>query len=146
MPHQKRCDIGVSPRRDNQVWELVKLNFLMNKNTYVKLEINKLEISTSLSGSFVAGHWQQAQCTPQRGPACLPHRELLVMVMRKHQRYFPVYSESGDLLPVFITVPNGVADPRFVRVGASACPGSLAHQIERDRVCICRDALPASGD
>jgi hypothetical protein len=31
------------------------------------------------------------------------------MVMRKHQRYFPVFSSagSGELLPYFITVANG---------------------------------------
>ena len=34
-------------------------------------------------------------------------RDLLVMVMRKHQRYFPVVSPSGELLPYFISVRNG---------------------------------------
>ncbi len=33
--------------------------------------------------------------------------EVLVAVMRKHQRYFPVYSEDGQLLPYFIAVRNG---------------------------------------
>ncbi|MBN2044370.1 MAG: glycine--tRNA ligase subunit beta [Anaerolineales bacterium] len=32
--------------------------------------------------------------------------EVLVMVMKKHQRYFPVYRE-GKLLPYFVTVRNG---------------------------------------
>ncbi len=32
--------------------------------------------------------------------------EILVMVMKKHQRYFPVY-QDGNLLPYFITVRNG---------------------------------------
>jgi glycyl-tRNA synthetase len=32
---------------------------------------------------------------------------VLVAVMRKHQRYFPVYSEKGKLLPHFIAVRNG---------------------------------------
>ena len=32
--------------------------------------------------------------------------EVLVMVMKKHQRYFPVYRD-GELLPHFITVRNG---------------------------------------
>lgn len=32
---------------------------------------------------------------------------VLVAVMRKHQRYFPVYSASGTLLPYFIAVRNG---------------------------------------
>ncbi len=35
-------------------------------------------------------------------------RDLLVMVMRKHQRYFPVVQDhSADLLPYFITIRNG---------------------------------------
>ena len=35
-------------------------------------------------------------------------RDLLVMVMRKHQRYFPVVQGgSADLLPYFITIRNG---------------------------------------
>jgi glycyl-tRNA synthetase len=34
-------------------------------------------------------------------------KEVLVAVMRKHQRYFPVYGQSGRLLPYFIAVRNG---------------------------------------
>ena len=33
--------------------------------------------------------------------------EVLVAVMKKHQRYFPVYAPDGRLLPYFITVRNG---------------------------------------
>jgi glycyl-tRNA synthetase len=33
--------------------------------------------------------------------------EVLVAVMKKHQRYFPVYAADGRLLPYFITVRNG---------------------------------------
>ena len=33
--------------------------------------------------------------------------EALVAVMRKHQRYFPVYGAHGKLLPYFIAVRNG---------------------------------------
>ncbi|MCP4415445.1 MAG: glycine--tRNA ligase subunit beta [Chloroflexi bacterium] len=33
--------------------------------------------------------------------------EVLVAVMRKHQRYFPVYDENNRLLPYFIAVRNG---------------------------------------
>ena len=40
------------------------------------------------------------------------------MVMRKHQRYFPVYAQSGDeLLPYFITVANGPIHPATVIAG-----------------------------
>ncbi len=35
--------------------------------------------------------------------------EVLVAVMRKHQRYFPVYSQRGRLLPYFIAIRNGDA-------------------------------------
>ena len=37
-------------------------------------------------------------------------REVLVTVMRKHQRYFAVEDESGELLNVFIGVRNGDAE------------------------------------
>ena len=33
--------------------------------------------------------------------------DVLVAVMRKHQRYFPVYDKDGRLLPYFIAVRNG---------------------------------------
>jgi glycyl-tRNA synthetase len=35
--------------------------------------------------------------------------EVLVAVMKKHQRYFPIYAPDGRLLPYFITVRNGDA-------------------------------------
>ncbi|KAK3270915.1 hypothetical protein CYMTET_20708 [Cymbomonas tetramitiformis] len=45
-------------------------------------------------------------------------REVLVMVMKKHQRYFPVEDPAtGELLPKFVTVANGDIDPDAVRVG-----------------------------
>ncbi len=44
-------------------------------------------------------------------------REVLVMVMRKHQRYFPLYKPATqDLLPFFITVANGPIDVPTVKV------------------------------
>ncbi len=44
-------------------------------------------------------------------------REVLVMVMRKHQRYFPLYKPaSQDLLPYFITVANGPIHVPTVKV------------------------------
>ena len=37
--------------------------------------------------------------------------EVLITVMKKHQRYFPIVdASSGDLLPAFITVSNGKPD------------------------------------
>eukprot|EP00192_Tetraselmis_astigmatica_P002230 CAMPEP_0117679166 /NCGR_PEP_ID=MMETSP0804-20121206/17675_1 /TAXON_ID=1074897 /ORGANISM="Tetraselmis astigmatica, Strain CCMP880" /LENGTH=1066 /DNA_ID=CAMNT_0005488581 /DNA_START=94 /DNA_END=3295 /DNA_ORIENTATION=- len=59
-------------------------------------------------------------------------RELLVMVMRKHQRYFPVVvpgataaggeqpAEAAELMPHFITVANGPVDPAVVAAGNEA--------------------------
>ncbi|MEW5302291.1 MAG: hypothetical protein WDW36_005092 [Sanguina aurantia] len=62
-------------------------------------------------------------------------QEILVMVMRKHQRYFPIFAaadastsggsggSSGDapkLLPFFITVANGEVDPVLVAAGNEA--------------------------
>ena len=38
------------------------------------------------------------------------------MVMRKHQRYFPVYDASSALLPAFVTVANGPIDETTVQV------------------------------
>ena len=49
-------------------------------------------------------------------PCPMHCRELLVMVMRKHQRYFPVYDSSEQLQPVFVTVANGPIDKDLVRV------------------------------
>jgi len=37
-------------------------------------------------------------------------REVLITVMRKHQRYFAVENANGDLLPYFIAVRNGDAE------------------------------------
>ncbi len=34
-------------------------------------------------------------------------RDVLIAVMRKHQRYFPVLDSEGNLMPYFITVRNG---------------------------------------
>ena len=36
----------------------------------------------------------------------LPH-EVLVAVMKKHQRTFPVFEDGGDMLPYFVAVRNG---------------------------------------
>lgn len=48
-------------------------------------------------------------------------KDILVMVMRKHQRYFPVYKPGSDeLLPYFVTVANGVIDDKVVKEGNEA--------------------------
>ena len=58
-------------------------------------EVNNLvEAPTSLLGNFNPNHLK------------LPP-EVLVGVMKKHQRYFPVYDQEGALMAHFITVRNG---------------------------------------
>ena len=46
----------------------------------------------------------------------LPDR-ILTTVMRKHQRYLPVRSGSGELMPYFVTMANGDCDDDVVRRG-----------------------------
>ncbi len=58
-------------------------------------EVTQLvERPTALPGKFEESHLS------------LPP-EVLISVMKKHQRYFPVEDASGQLLPVFIAVRNG---------------------------------------
>ena len=58
-------------------------------------EVNNLvEAPTALLGNFEEKHLE------------LP-KEVLVGVMKKHQRYFPVPQASGKLMPHFITIRNG---------------------------------------
>ncbi|XP_047337383.1 glycine--tRNA ligase, chloroplastic/mitochondrial 2 isoform X2 [Impatiens glandulifera] len=47
-------------------------------------------------------------------------KDLLVMVMQKHQKYFPITNESGTLLPYFIAVANGAISESVVRHGNEA--------------------------
>ncbi|KAE8038567.1 hypothetical protein FH972_011065 [Carpinus fangiana] len=47
-------------------------------------------------------------------------KELLIMVMQKHQKYFAVSDNSGRLLPYFIAVANGAIDEVVVRKGNEA--------------------------
>eukprot|EP00898_Chlorokybus_atmophyticus_P000855 jgi/Chlat1/1770/Chrsp134S00111 len=69
---------------------------------------NLVEAPAPLLGSFDASFLE------------LP-REVLVTVMRKHQRYFPVEdSKTGRLLPHFVTVANGILDEATVRAGNEA--------------------------
>ena len=58
-------------------------------------EVTQLvEAPTALRGSFDPGHLR------------LPP-EVLISVMKKHQRYFPVHTVDGQLMPYFIAVRNG---------------------------------------
>ncbi|GAP12275.1 glycyl-tRNA synthetase, tetrameric type, beta subunit [Longilinea arvoryzae] len=65
-------------------------------------EVNNLvEAPTGLLGSFDKDHLK------------LPP-EVLVSVMKKHQRYFPVFQANGKLMPYFIAVRNG--DGQYIDV------------------------------
>ncbi len=58
-------------------------------------EVTQLvETPTALLGSFAEEHLKLPQ-------------EVLISVMKKHQRYFPVKSADGKLMPYFIAVRNG---------------------------------------
>ncbi|MDT5033591.1 MAG: glycyl-tRNA synthetase [Actinoplanes sp.] len=46
--------------------------------------------------------------------------EVLATVMRKHQRYLPVRSDEGALLPMFVAVANGPVDVDLTRSGNEA--------------------------
>ncbi|KAB1225138.1 Glycine--tRNA ligase 2, chloroplastic/mitochondrial [Morella rubra] len=47
-------------------------------------------------------------------------KDLLAMVMQKHQKYFAVRDDSGRLLPYFVAVANGAIDELVVRKGNEA--------------------------
>lgn len=49
------------------------------------------------------------------------------MVMRKHQRYFPVYGSEEELQSVFVTVANGPIDKDLVRVSCGDVNMSKFH-------------------
>jgi len=53
-----------------------------------------VEAPTAFIGSFEPDHLK------------LP-AEVLVSVMKKHQRYFPIYDQTGNLMPFFVGVRNG---------------------------------------
>ncbi len=63
-------------------------------------------------------------------------REVLIAVMKKHQRYFPV-EKNGKLLNKFIAVGNGVFDPKAVTAGNAgvlrARFADAAYFIRKDR-------------
>lgn len=56
--------------------------------------VNLIERPTALRGTFEDKY------------LALP-REVLITVMRKHQRYFPIQDKNGKLMPYFIAVRNG---------------------------------------
>ncbi|KAM7512185.1 hypothetical protein LguiB_011060 [Lonicera macranthoides] len=47
-------------------------------------------------------------------------KDLLVMVMQKHQKYFALTDQNGKLLPYFISVANGAINEKVVQKGNEA--------------------------
>ncbi|KAH6789612.1 glycine-tRNA ligase [Perilla frutescens var. frutescens] len=47
-------------------------------------------------------------------------KDLLIMVMQKHQKYFAITDKDGNLLPYFIAVANGAINEMVVRKGNEA--------------------------
>ncbi len=58
---------------------------------------NLVEVPTALLGSFEARYLTLPQ-------------DLLIAVMKKHQRYFPVLNAQGQIMAHFITIRNGSAE------------------------------------
>ncbi len=76
--------------------------------------------------------------------------EVLISVMKKHQRYFPVYAAQGGLLPYFIAVRNGddqhldvVADGNAQVIGARFADASFF--IQEDLKHTLEERLPRLG-
>jgi glycyl-tRNA synthetase len=90
---------------EEQVKELIKIESGEPKiDADLLSEVNNLvEAPTALTGSFDQAHLS------------LP-KQVLISVMKKHQRYFPIVNTNDDLLPRFITVRNG--DQQFIETVA----------------------------
>ncbi|MGB9639358.1 MAG: glycine--tRNA ligase subunit beta, partial [Anaerolineales bacterium] len=84
--------------RKQQIWEQIQklakeVDGVVVEDAALLDEVtNLVEAPTALRGSFAETHLN------------LP-REVLISVMKKHQRYFPV-EKDGNLLPYFITIAN----------------------------------------
>ncbi|KAL6760998.1 glycyl-tRNA synthetase beta subunit-domain-containing protein [Haematococcus lacustris] len=119
LPSLAAADITLScEERQQQIWDAVssaarQAGGLVPAESTAELlaEVSCLvESPNVILGSFNPSFLQLPQ-------------EVLVMVMRKHQRYFPVFaSDAPDaaLLPCFITVANGPVDREVVAAGNAA--------------------------
>jgi glycyl-tRNA synthetase len=68
---------------------------------------NLVEEPNAILGGFASSYLELPQ-------------EILTTVMRKHQRYLPVRTAAGELLPHFVAVANGACDTDAVRAGNEA--------------------------
>ena len=85
--------MGVINKQVAKLLSSVKASTDIDKNLLSEVN-NLVEAPTALLGNFDRSHLE------------LPP-EVLVGVMKKHQRYFPVYDKKGKLMAHFITVRNG---------------------------------------
>lgn len=109
--HQQRIALGQA-ERSGAIWDAVSAAASsVGGHVPDSFQADLLEEVTNLveSPTVILGSFDPAFLS-------LP-RELLVMVMRKHQRYFPVYGSGDELQPVFVTVANGPIDKDLVRTG-----------------------------
>jgi glycyl-tRNA synthetase len=93
--------IIIDPEKRKETIRTQVKKIMLDSGAEVKIEealldeVNQLvEAPTALRGEFDPEHLK------------LPS-EVLISVMKKHQRYFPVQDVSGSLMPYFIAVRNG---------------------------------------
>ena len=101
---QQGIQLDPTERKNSIVEQVKQLNKSESADEKLDTELldevtNLVEAPTALIGSFDKTHLN------------LPD-EVLVSVMKKHQRYFPVKKPDGSLLPRFITIRNG--DQQFI--------------------------------
>ncbi len=58
---------------------------------------NLVEVPTAILGSFEEHYLDLPQ-------------DVLIAVMKKHQRYFPVFDAQGKIMPHFVTIRNGARE------------------------------------
>jgi glycyl-tRNA synthetase len=97
----KNQNILLDPAERRQVIADQVARLMGQAGGVVKLDEALLDEVTNLVEAPTAflGHFEEAYL---RLPA-----DVLVSVMKKHQRYFPVQKADGSLLPVFVAVRNG---------------------------------------
>mmetsp|Transcript_20995 Transcript_20995/g.46001 ORF Transcript_20995/g.46001 Transcript_20995/m.46001 type:complete len:1090 (-) Transcript_20995:488-3757(-) len=111
---QQRITLPLQQRKDH-IWQAVQAKAAevggsipdSSRGDLLDEVSNLVESPTVVRGTFAPAFLE------------LP-KEVLVMVMRKHQRYFPVFDAAGALLPYFITVANGEVEVPRVAAGNEA--------------------------
>lgn len=106
---QKEYVIIDQKKREEIIWQQIKdlavlKGGIVKQNPQLLEEINYLvEYPTALCGNFAETYLE------------LPD-EVLITVMKEHQKYFPVWDREGNLMAKFITVRNG--DDKYLDIVA----------------------------